>query len=51
MGRSTRMLISAKRRTVIKSFFDALKAQDFEGIIKHLQDAATVVEVYRPKRS
>jgi hypothetical protein len=28
--------------------FKALKTQDFEVVIKHLQDAATVVEVYMP---
>ena len=32
----------------VTKLFDALKAQDFEIVIKHLQDAATVVEVYRP---
>jgi Domain of unknown function (DUF4917) len=32
----------------VKKLFDALKTQDFEVVIKHLQDAATVVEVYRP---
>src|SRR6202140_1304212 len=32
----------------VTKLFDALKTQDFEVVIKHLQDAATVVEVYRP---
>lgn len=32
----------------VKRLFEALKTQDFEVVIKHLQDAATVVEVYRP---
>jgi hypothetical protein len=32
----------------VTKLFDALKTQDFEIVIKHLQDAATVVEVYRP---
>jgi hypothetical protein len=29
--------------------FEALQTSDFEVVIKHLQDAATVVEVYRPR--
>ena len=33
----------------VPALFEALKTQDFEIVIKHLQDAATVVEVYRPK--
>jgi hypothetical protein len=33
----------------VTKLFDALKTQDFEVVIKHLQDAATVVEVYRPR--
>jgi len=32
----------------VTKLFDALKTQDFEVVIKHLQDAATVVQVYRP---
>ena len=32
----------------VKKLFDALGTQDFEIVIKHLQDAAKVVEVYRP---
>jgi hypothetical protein len=32
----------------VKKLFEALRTQDFEIVIKHLQDAATVVEVYRP---
>jgi hypothetical protein len=32
----------------VTKLFEALKTQDFEVVIKHLQDAATVVEVYRP---
>jgi hypothetical protein len=32
----------------VTKLFTALKTQDFEVVIKHLQDAATVVEVYRP---
>lgn len=33
----------------VPKLFDALKTNDFEIVIKHLQDAARVVEVYRPK--
>jgi len=33
----------------VKLLFEALKTQDFEVVIKHLQDSATVVSVYRPK--
>jgi hypothetical protein len=33
----------------ISALFDALKTQDFEIVIRHLQDAARVVEVYRPR--
>jgi hypothetical protein len=32
----------------VTKLFDALGTQDFELVIKHLQDAAKVVEVYRP---
>lgn len=32
----------------VKLLFEALKTQDFEVVIKHLQDSATVVSVYRP---
>ena len=32
----------------VKKLFEALGTQDFEVVIKHLQDAARVVEVYRP---
>lgn len=32
----------------VKKLFDALGTQDFEIVIKHLHDAAKVVEVYRP---
>ncbi len=32
----------------VKRLFEALGTQDFEIVIKHLQDAAKVVEVYRP---
>ena len=32
----------------VTKLFEALKTQDFEVVIKHLQDAATVIEVYRP---
>jgi hypothetical protein len=32
----------------VKKLFEALKTQDFEIVIKYLQDAAKVVEVYRP---
>jgi hypothetical protein len=32
----------------IPRLFDALSTNDFEIVIRHLQDAATVVEVYRP---
>ncbi len=32
----------------VKKLFEALRTQDFEIVIKHLQDAAKVVEVYRP---
>lgn len=32
----------------ISRLFDALRTKDFEIVIRHLQDAATVVEVYRP---
>ncbi|MCI0755549.1 DUF4917 family protein [Roseomonas vastitatis] len=32
----------------VKKLFQALGTQDFEVVIKHLQDAARVVEVYRP---
>lgn len=32
----------------VKMLFEALGTQDFEIVIKHLQDAAKVVEVYRP---
>jgi hypothetical protein len=32
----------------VKKLFQALGTQDFEIVIKHLQDAAKVVEVYRP---
>jgi len=32
----------------VKKLFEALGTQDFEIIIKHLKDAAKVVEVYRP---
>lgn len=32
----------------VKKLFEALGTQDFEVAIKHLQDAARVVEVYRP---
>ncbi|MCO6415165.1 DUF4917 family protein [Siccirubricoccus sp. KC 17139] len=33
----------------VPALFEALRTQDFEIVIRHLQDAATVVEVYRPK--
>src|SRR5450755_1524428 len=32
----------------ISALFEALQTQDFEIVIRHLQDAARVVEVYRP---
>jgi len=32
----------------VPRLFDALGTKDFEIVIRHLQDAATVVEVYRP---
>jgi hypothetical protein len=32
----------------VKKLFDSLKTQDFEVVIKHLQDAATVLSVYKP---
>lgn len=32
----------------VKKLFEALGTQDFEIVIKYLQDAAKVVEVYRP---
>ena len=32
----------------VRKLFEALNTQDFEIVIKHLQDAAKVVEVYRP---
>ena len=32
----------------VKELFKALNTQDFEIVIKHLQDAATVIQVYRP---
>ena len=32
----------------VTKLFEALRTQDFEIVIKHLQDAAKVVEVYRP---
>ncbi|MFO1100397.1 MAG: DUF4917 family protein [Xanthobacteraceae bacterium] len=39
-----------RKREVDRSvqLFEALKTKDFEVVIKHLHDAATVVEVYRP---
>jgi Domain of unknown function (DUF4917) len=33
----------------VTKLFKALETQDFEVVIKHLQDAAKVVEVYRPR--
>lgn len=33
----------------VQRLFEALKTNDFEVVIKHLQDSATVVSVYRPK--
>lgn len=33
----------------VRKLFEALRTQDFEVVIKHLQDAAKVVEVYRPR--
>jgi len=33
----------------IRQLFEALETNDFEIVIKHLQDTATVVRVYRPK--
>lgn len=33
----------------MRALFEALKTKDFEIVIRHLQDAAKVVEVYRPR--
>lgn len=33
----------------VPKLFEALKTNDFEIVIRHLQDAATVLKVYRPK--
>jgi len=32
----------------VPKLFDALRTKDFEIVIRHLQDAATVVDIYRP---
>nr|WP_298690181.1 DUF4917 family protein [uncultured Dongia sp.] len=33
----------------VPALFEALKTKDFEIVIRHLQDAATVVEIYKPE--
>lgn len=33
----------------LRDVFTALKTTDFEAVIRHLQDAATIIEVYRPR--